>query len=203
MAIVKSIFLGSFGSYNILGTPVVFENHPPSESDHDKTQTAVSDIVNRCLIAIALVYPHMVAHELSHALTCRLLIGKVKKVSIHQDGCGRCCYPDDFKTAPLWKKSIVLLAGPMGGIAFSTCQLVAAAALRYYISWPVALVLGAGAVVGMANELVASAASIVKENGSDIGRIRKYHGNLHLGLACAALIAQTAFGVFAAIKLRA
>lgn len=87
-------------------------------------------------------------------------------------------------------------------IAFSSCKLVAATALKSYISWPVALALGIGAVIWMSGELLYAYVSASNRDHGDFGCIAR-RGNTHLALAGAALASQCALGIFAAIKLAA
>lgn len=205
MAIVKSVLFGSNGSYNILGMPITFK---PGSTGKISNEIFISRIARRILstqtgAVIMLQYAHMFVHELGHALACRLLTGVIPKVNIYRPFGGSCNYPDRYYShSSPWQKSVVNLAGPMAGVAFSTCQLVAGAALRYYITWPVAAVLIAGGVFGMTGELMSAYVSATSRKCADFGDIRDDGGNTHLALASLALVAQCALGVFAAIKLR-
>ena len=96
-------------------------------------------------------------------------------------------------------QTVISIAGPMGNVAFSTCKLVAATALKNYLPWPIALTLGSGAVIWMSGELLYAYVSALNRDHGDFGQIACC-GNTHLALASTALISQVALGIFAAIK---
>jgi len=52
------------------------------------------------------------------------------------------------------EKTIVDVSGPLGDIAFSSCKLIAATALKNYLFWPIALALGSGGVIWMSGEFL-------------------------------------------------
>jgi hypothetical protein len=208
MSFVKSLFFGSEGSYNILGVPVTFQKGLPNELTYPSRSDLLSQIVRRCINneavrILTFTYAHVFVHEMCHALTCKLLTSQAGTVVFSANPFCACSeYPDEFQNASPWKQTVIAVAGPMGGIAFSTCQLVAAIALKSYISWPIALVLSAGAVLRVAGELIQASTDACSGKHGDFGGIRYCRGKIHLALASLALVTQCALGVFAAIKLR-
>ena len=90
-------------------------------------------------------------------------------------------------------------AGPLAQMAFSSLRLVAAVALRNYISWPLSFVLGAGAVYHMMEELTYAVESTISGAG-DFGSIAS-SSKTHLALASAALIGECALGILSASAL--
>lgn len=208
MSFLKSVLFGSEGSYNVFGTIVKFQNELPSYLTPPNLDGAgvVSQLAFKCINSnafrwITQGYTHVFVHEMSHALACKVLIGQNSEVDFFTSLCiGKNRLPPAVACASGWKQTVIYTSGPMGDIAFSTCKLVAATALKSYLSWPVALALGSGAVVWMSGELLYAYVSAAKKDNGDFGNIAR-RGNTHLALASTALISQCALGIFAAIKL--
>lgn len=210
MSFLKSVLFGSKGSYNIFGTKVKFQNELPSYLTLPSLNGAgiISKLAFNCINSnafrwITQGYTHVFVHEMSHAIACKVLTGQNSKVDFFTSLCiGKNASPPAVTYASDWKKTVINVAGPMGDIAFSTCKLVAATALKSYLSWPVALALGSGAVVWMSGELLYAYVSAANKDHGDFGKIAS-RGNTHLALASTALVSQVALGIFAAIKLAA
>lgn len=208
MSFLKSVFFGSEGSYNIFGIQANFKKEVPSwypsinlEGAGFISKTAIKCINSNMFRWITQGYAHVFTHEMSHALTFKLFSGQDTTIEVFKSSCtGRTRLP--LATLPDWKNTIVIVAGPMGDIAFSTCKLVAATALKSYLSWPVALALGSGAVIWMSGELLYAYTSALNRDDGDFGCIASY-GNTYLALASTALVSQCALGIFTAIKLAA
>lgn len=96
-----------------------------------------------------------------------------------------------------WRYTIRLMAGPMANIAFSSIEIIAATALRNYLSWPVSLVLAGGAFTWIAGELLCIYTSIVNKSDGDFGQIAKKNGKAHLSLAAATIVTEVALGAMA------
>ena len=209
MSFFKSVLFGYEGSYNIFGTKVKFENKLPSHLTPPSLDGAgvVSQLAFKFLKSNAFHWItqsnlHLFVHEMSHALACKVLTGQTSEVNFFYKRGGYNQLPPAVNYASDWKKTAIDIAGPMGDITLSTCKLVAATALKSYLSWPIALALGSGAVIWMSGELLYAYVSASKRDGGDFGCIAR-RGNAHLVLASAALISQCALGIFAAIKLAA
>lgn len=210
MSFFKSILFGCEGSYNIFGTPVKFQNELPSHLTPPSLEGAglISQLAFKCINSnafrwITQGYTHVFVHEMSHAVACKVLVGQNSEVDFFTSLCmGKNALPPAAVHASDWKKTAIEIAGPMGDIAFSSCKLVAATALKSYLSWPVALALGSGAVIWMSGELLYAYVSASKRDNGDFGYIAR-RSNTHLALASTALVSQVALGIFAAIKLAA
>ena len=210
MSFLKSVLFGCEGSYNIFGTPVTFERELPSDWTRNppdlKGVDLISQLASKCINsnAFRLVtqgYIHLFIHEMSHALACKFVVGLNAKVTIFTSACvSRARFPQEMFSVEAWRQTFVSVAGPIGNIAFCACKLVVATRFKKYLSWPLALVLGSGAVIWMCGELLYAYTSASKKDGGDFGKIA-CHGNTHLALASTALIGQLALGTFAAIKL--
>jgi hypothetical protein len=210
MSFLKSVLFGSEGSYNIFGTKVKFQNELPSYLTPPSLDGAgvISKLAFKCVNShafrwITQSYTHVFVHEMSHAIACKALISQNSEVVFFTSLCvGRNRFPPAAAFASVWKKTAIFIAGPMGDIAFSTCKLVTATALKSYLSWPVALAIGSGAVIWMSGELLYAYVSASNRDQGDFGNIAR-RGNTHLALADTALASQFALGIFAAIKLAA
>jgi hypothetical protein len=134
-------------------------------------------------------------------MACKVLTGQNSEVIFFTSLCvGMNRYPSAMGNASDWKQTAINIAGPMGDMAFSSCKLVAATALKSYLSWPVALALGSGAVMWMSGELLYAYVSASNRSHGDFGWIAR-RDHTHLALASTALVSQCALGVFAAIRL--
>lgn len=209
MSFLKSVLFGCEGSYNIFGTKVKFENELPSHLTPPSldgagviSQLAFKFVKSNAFHWITQSHLHLFAHEMSHALACTVFTRQTAEVTIFYKRAGYTRHPPEVNYASDWKKTAIEIAGPMGDVTLSICKLVAAIALKSYLSWPVALALGSGAVIWMFGELFYAYVSASKMDSGDFGHIAS-RGNTHLALASTALISQCALGVFAAIKVAA
>ena len=210
MSFLKSVLFGADGSYNIFGTKVKFQNELPSHLTPPSLDGAgvISKLAFKCINSnafrwITQGYTHVFVHEMSHAIAYKVLIGQNSEVDFFTSLCvGKNAPPPAAAYASDWEKTIIEVAGSMGDIAFCTCKLVAATALKSYLSWPIALALGSGAVIWMSGELLYAYTSALNRDAGDFGCIAR-RGNTHLALASTALVSQVALGIFAAIKLPA
>lgn len=207
MSFIKSILFGSPGSYNICGTSVEYKEDPLCQPPRVEGAGFVSFLANKCLNSNAFRwltqgYCHVFIHEMGHAMACKLLTGRDSRITIKTDTCGALTYyPRELSNSAKWKQSVIDLSGPMSDIAFSTIKIVAANALKSYVSQPVALLLAGGAVLWISGELLyALTSTIQKQDNGDFGRIAK-RNTTHLIAAATALVAQAAFGAYALIKL--
>jgi hypothetical protein len=208
----KIYFLGSEGSYNILGVPVEFQKDEMDNTCQDsgiEGAGVVSYLANKCLNSnafrwITQGYTHLLAHEASHALAYKLISNENQiGIKIFQNSCqASISYILTEEMEKSWKGTVVEAAGPMGDVAFSTCKLVAATALRNYITWPVSLALGGGALFWISGELLYAYSSASNRDGGDFGQIAN-RSKTHLAVASAALMGECALGIFAAYKLAA
>lgn len=210
MSFLKSVLFGCEGSYNIFGIQAKFENELPSRYSPVSLEGAglISKMASKCLNSkvfrwITQGYTHVFTHEMSHALACKLLTNKNSTVHVIKSICeGITIHPTELVCASDWKNTIVDVAGPLGDIVFSSCKLVAATALKNYLSWPIALAMGSGGVIWISGELLYAYISASNRDSGDFGKIA-LRGNTHLALASTALVSQVALGILAAVKLAA
>ncbi len=210
MSFLRSVFFGSEGSYNIFGTQVKFENRLPLDYPFISLHGAglISKMAFKCLNSNAFRwvtqgYAHVFIHEMSHALAWKILTSQNSTIHISTSLCnGGTTHSNSSIKVADWKHTILGVAGPMGDIAFSSCKLVAATALKNYLPLPVTLALGSGGVIWISGELFYAYISASKKDAGDFGQIAR-RGNTHLAFASAAIICQIALGIFAAIHLAA
>ncbi len=204
MSFLKSLFLGSEGSYKVFGIPVAFKDRAPDSSSNSEgilavTKKYLSNSVFRCA---TLSYAHVFCHEMGHVSMSKLFPRKnlfssqpnaqvAEEVTIYTKTCEGVTKNGTMGLTG-WKKTLVCVSGPMANIAFSTVKLVAAQALKgSIITLPIALALECGAVCEIAGELYYAYDSATKEDDGDFGMIAR-QGNAFLGVAGTALIAETA-----------
>lgn len=211
MSLLKSVLFGSEGSYNIFGLQATFKNEfPPGficPNANFHGAGIISQLAYKCLNSnvfhwITQFHTHVLVHEIGHALAIKIFTGYNSKVIIYYQRGGMTEYPIETRYLSDWKQTVIDVSGPMGDIAFSTCKMVAAAALKSYLSWPVALVLGSGGLIYISGELLYAFVSASKKDDGDFGVIAK-RNNTHLALASIVLISQCALGILAAIKFAA
>jgi hypothetical protein len=214
MSFLNSVIFGAEGSYNILGVDVTFEkSNSPRYSFALSTggsgvlsifTKSLGYLADNCLNSnvfrfVTQGYAHTFVHEMGHALACSLLTDQKPKVRIFTDLCVGATYIGNIGRLSPKISSIIATSGPMADTAFSGCKLLAATALRSYLSTPIAVTIGAGAVVWMTGELFLAYISASNKDDGDFGKIAE-HGSNHLILASTALIGQCALGVLAACK---
>jgi hypothetical protein len=214
ISFLKSVIWGSSGSYNILGIPVNFgpdlpprylfePAHPPYRLQGAGPLSRLADQCpkNKLFCWGTNGYFHAVVHEMSHALTFKWFTGVSPAVNVSTNDCqGETCY-SDMSTLTSWKQTLINVSGPMGDIAFSATKLIAASALKSYLTWPVALAVGSGEVIWISGELLYAYVSGSRKDRGDFGRIAESGGNMHLVLSSAALVGACFSGIAIAIKL--
>lgn len=215
MSFLKSVFFGSEGSYRIFGIDVSFEKKPSfysSDSSSEPLDTlsifkkATRNLFINCINSKAFncamhSWVHVFAHEMGHALTGKWLLSSSAKIRIftnHVGGMNTYAYRR-MHQAPLEIQSTITTAGPLVGMAFSSCELVAAVALKNYISWPVALFMGTGASYAMFCGLCELGMTLLEFDGSDF-QILARDSKKHFVIASAAVVAECALGICAAKK---
>lgn len=202
---LKSLFWGSEGHFEDQGVLVHFmDSITPSEPSNNLIAKLRHKILSNKWFQIAHQgYLHTYIHEMGHALACKQVIPDRSCVYVHPKCNGATMgyfdTPRFLNFQLQWKQSFVDAAGPLTQMAFASLRLVAAVALRNYISWPVAFVLGTGAVYHMMEELAYAAESSVSGDG-DFGSIAS-SSKTHLALASAALIGECALGILSASAL--
>ena len=208
MSFLRSVLFGDAGSYNILGVQAQFEEKEPwyfspasLEGAGFITKAAISCINSNAFRWITQGYAHVFVHEMGHALPHQLFTHEDTMIKVFKSSCTGMGSPID-NSIPDWQKTIIFVAGPMADVAFCSLKLVAATALKNYLSWPIALALGSGSVVWMSGELLYAYTSVLNKDQGDFGYIARY-GDTHLALAGAALISECALGIFAAYKFAA
>jgi hypothetical protein len=204
MSFLKSILFGSKGSYNMAGIPISFENRYPCSMNIDTLQGAglISKVASQLLKnpyfhKLSQGYTHVFVHEMSHALSYRLLHDGNPSIFVFTDRCEGLTRFDS--RASKWKTNVVNAAGPMGDIAFGFLKLIVAEALKNYLPWPATLFLKCSAIIWISGELLYIYTSIMNQDG-DFGEIAKCDKK-DLAFAVAALAGECALGIFATTKL--
>lgn len=204
MSFLKSLFLGSEGSYKVFGVPVSFEDRA---SDSNSNPGGVLAVAKKCLDNTVfrfanLSYAHVFFHEMGHVLMSKQFPRKdlfsiqpnaevVQEVTIFTKTCEGVTINGTLGLTG-WKKTLVCVSGPMANIAFSTVMLAAAQVLKgSIVTLPIALALECGAVYEIAGELYYAYDSATKEDDGDFGLIAR-QGDKFLGVAGIALIAEAA-----------
>jgi len=211
MNLASSLIFGSEGSYNILGNRVLFSEENFIDENPQDLEGAgfITKILTKCheskiLRWMTLGYTHLFIHEMGHALTFKLLTRDTFEppiIQIFKRSCtGRFDYSIDIDSD--WKETIVDVAGPMADVAFCSCKLIAATALKNHLPWPVSLTLAGGALLWISGELLYAYTSASNKDDGDFGQIAS-RSKTHLALATTALVSQCALGIFAAIMMLA
>lgn len=192
-SILRSLFLGQKGSYNILGVKVSFGLE--SNCAHFGKLARLRSVIFR-------EYLHVFVHEMSHALTHRLLYQRESTIGIF-DICEGITNSRNLPSLFLkWKDVMVSVAGPMGGIGVSFFELFAAVSLNNYLLLPICLVLGLGSVFHISLELKSAFTSCLNKDKNDFGCIAN-HGNAYLAFASALVVGEVVLCIFATIQFAA
>jgi len=144
---------------------------------------------------------------MSHAITAKLLGVNVNEVIlVYRSSWTRIpsFYSKYSKAAFLpvgaWRDTIIMAAGSMGNIAFSTCKLALAIILKKYITLPIALILGMSSLIWIVGELGYTFFSALQMHKGDYDRIAQ-HGNIYLAVASTAMFAECILAAFILTKL--
>lgn len=128
MSFLCSLFLGTPGSYNILGHEVVFADksyfvltNPIPAKDH--SSYSIVSMTKRVYDIVIHKNLNTLFHESGHALMHKFFGGKNSKIVIYPDGCGR----TEFELHPPYESSklkttIQSIAGSFFSIAYETCR---------------------------------------------------------------------------------
>ncbi len=208
MSFLKSVFFGSQGSYNLLGIPVNFEHshYSPYNLDNESfiSRQALKCLNSNVFRLVTQSYAHVFTHEMSHALMLKFFYGRPpgfyrEGICIYTDICmGQTGMPRIENHN--WKTTLILMAGPMGNIAFATAKLVAAKVFKNYLTWPIASIFGSGAVIWTLGEIFYAYLSATRKDNGDFGHIAS-HGKMPLALASTAVVAQCILGIYAAATI--
>jgi hypothetical protein len=204
---IKSVFLGSQGSYQVLGAHVDFKEDPFCPPAPIDGVGFISSLANKCLNShacrwVTQGYCHVFVHEMGHALACKLLTGSDAKITIETDTCTGLTYisPTTYNHVPKWRQSVIDFSGPMFNVAFCTIKIVAANALKSYVPRPVTFLLAGGAVAWISGELLyAYVSAHQKQDNADFSSIVS-RGKTHLIIATTTLVGQVALGLWALTK---
>jgi hypothetical protein len=199
---LKSIFFGYEGTHDFFGVEVTFEDQNSHYRFGDDYISRLAKICSNSHVfrILSLAYVHVLVHEMGHILANKIFVGSndnPKITILTKESSGYCT--GEINPTSRWQRTIVLAAGPMSDIAFSTCKLVASVALKHYLSWPVSLILGCGAIIWIIGELFYAFISALKRDNGDFGRIAD-HGPLHLVLASAAIVSEVALAIFLTVQ---
>ncbi len=201
----QALLLGEEGFYRVGGVKIAFKDIKSPFTFEGAG--VISDLVMRCqknrLFRLLSLAPlHVLVHETGHLLSDRYFTQKDSQtIKIYTTTIGgRTFYCDSDEPLPSWQHSITDAAGPLLQMAFSSAQLVAAAAMSDYLPRPVTLLLEAGAIVHMTGELLYAGLSVMKSKDGDFGDIAK-RSKVHLAVATAGLVGTCALGFFGAFQL--
>jgi hypothetical protein len=187
---INSVLFGSRGDYKFCGVNINFESgFRHRKNAYPLTNSPFLQDFHKATHRATFGYAHVLTRELGQAFMARCLgfnnREEYNNVSINTDECvgSMPTFSND------WKDTVIKVAGSISNIAFSSCQLVTAVALKDYISWPISTILGGGALTWMATELL-------YQNGYGFSTIPDSHRNL----SSIALITSCALGISTAIK---
>lgn len=193
--ILSSILFGTESYTELPGIDIHFKNETTNgylfynESDPIPVRW-ISSFADTCLNSraikiLSLGYLHAFVHEMGHALTSKLFSSSRITVQINVcTGIGSCAH--GFITNSI-AETIVLAAGPLADLIFSTGLIIAATALGSSIGLPVAVFVISGAALYMGGELFYIADSIVRKNDGDFGKIAR-EGPVQLLVSLAAVV---------------
>lgn len=127
MSIIKSLFFGSEGSFQVLGIPVDFQRELPSDrpllsSENLALDYAIKCLKNRAFCIATLGYAHVFVHEMGHALVGKFLLNQNSRVQIFTKDCVSLTASSGTAPLPTWKKTVRFAAGPMANMVFFKCQ---------------------------------------------------------------------------------
>lgn len=220
MSFIKSVLFGNEGSYNVFGVDVYFVKEPPKNmpippSGIPERYIKIINYIlrSRIFAVVTQCRLHNFIHEIGHLVVgLKVLHAEQAKIIIIKDiSFDKPLALTTIKARKFngIKYSFLKVAGPMTGVAFASCELMLATAMRNLCTVP-SYILGIGAVFSILNELLYAGISIThyfRSNGShsyhtlgDFGDIAR-NSKKHLALASLALISECALGIFGAYKL--
>lgn len=127
MSIIKSLIFGSNGTYNVFGIPVEFiDLSNKNAGKEDKISKYAKHVIFQPHI-------HSFVHEMGHVLAHRVLLNKnpPPRVRIYNEG-GTTSYSNKPPISSM-HKSLITAAGPVVGMTFASCRLLAGLASSRYI----------------------------------------------------------------------
>jgi len=191
MSILKSVFFGSEGNYNVWGLDISFKDFPPG----DKPSRLIS-ISDRVFGIASQVYLNTLVHEIGHAIAFRLSINRPSKINIYRDHTG---FHSPSVRCPSEKiDSIVRAAGPLTQTAFAGVVLTSSIALRS--SFPLlSMWCGCSAYYSIVEGFFNCIASAYHRDDGDFGILTK-RSFTHLAAASALQIGLIALAHFGAYK---
>ncbi len=203
MSFMKSIILNCEGQYNILGNEVNFINAP---ADDNFLSCLVNPLAKRVAeIAYHATYgmserTNTLVHEMGHALTARFFNDQSQKIKIYlnaKDNKGVTLYtPVDSA----WENTLYRVAGPMAGVAFETCKLVALIRLKNSLPRPISVLLGLQAGIVILEECIYTLESAYLKNKGDFGEIAS-RSKIHLAVTGTLFAGQSALGLYHCAKV--
>jgi len=156
MSILKSVFCGTEGSYDVAGIQVNFTNKTNNIDVFGKRswfgRRVESCLGNSAFRFLTFGYLHVFIHEMGHALMAKLQNPHLHpKVNVYTKTCqGDTTYGRG--------NMFVTFAGPLAGTAFEIVKLVGAIALAIllpsFIGLPLGLFIGTGASIWIFGELM-------------------------------------------------
>lgn len=115
MSIIKSLVFCSEGEYKFLGVPIIFEG-----GSNSLIERAVEVIFQRNVGTFA--------HELGHSLAYRIITKRNPRFIVIRPGSGETLIHRDQKIT-----TAVGMAGPVAGMSYGICRLVAGLVLTNYL----------------------------------------------------------------------
>lgn len=208
MNFLSSICFGKLGNYRFLGIDVEFTSNAKVSFSFDGHiglspirllgYCATTCLNNKAFRLLSFGYLHTFVHEMGHALAHKILGSQSVYIKVDVSSCCGCTGGNSANGSK-FREFIGVIAGPVTDMAFSSIQLVAAAALRSYVGAPVAGFVAGGAIMWMTGELFYAFYSTVNQDNGDFGRISRM-GILPFAAATAALVGTFAFGIFQSLS---
>ena len=200
MTLIKSLFLGESGNYNILGTPIKFQKNSINfNSFSDDFVGRMGDFVlkSRVFHILTFGYIHTLVHEMGHALAAKVLSNSSARITINTTSLSGVTSISNTRFTPI-KSSLIDLGGPLTDVIFSCTQIFFAFLLSPYISTIGAMSIALGASIWIFGELFYAVDALKSGRGDFAGIAR--NGTSHLIGASSIMLSSIALGIFATYK---
>lgn len=196
---IKSILLGAEGSYDVLGGALVtFKPFSRNEAIYSNKSSQASRSNSswgeRSLELMTGGPSHAFVHEVAHWVMYKARGVNSSTIEIYtKQGEGLCTPNGDISHLSPIDLSLVSAAGPVANMIYSSGKLMAVAALKDHLPWPVALTIVLGTSYQIGQELRYCYSSAIDKDEGDFGDIAK-RSKTHLAVASVALVTPIVLG---------